>query len=90
MKVHRPARRRWPDQPGPFHDLRAHHTTAHKEQTGEPGFIHIDIKYLPQMPDEASRSDVFVAIDRATRWAFLRVYADQGECSGVDFLNRLY
>ncbi|WP_413774562.1 hypothetical protein [Janthinobacterium sp. GMG2] len=21
----------------------------------EPGFVHIDIKYLPQMPDETSR-----------------------------------
>ena len=33
----------------------------------EPGFIHIDIKYLPQMPDESSRRYLFVAIDRATR-----------------------
>lgn len=56
----------------------------------EPGFIHVDIKYLPQMPDEASRRYLFVAIDRATRWVFLRVYADQGEDSSVDFLTRLY
>lgn len=35
----------------------------------EPGFIHIDIKYLPQMPDETSRRYSFVAIDRATRWS---------------------
>jgi hypothetical protein len=21
----------------------------------EPGFVHVDIKYLPQMPDESSR-----------------------------------
>ena len=56
----------------------------------QPGFIHVDIKYLPQMPDEASRRYLFVAIDRATRWVFLRVYADQGEDSSVDFLNRLY
>jgi hypothetical protein len=34
----------------------------------EPGFVHIDIKYLPQMPDETSRRYLFVAIDRATRW----------------------
>jgi hypothetical protein len=32
-----------------------------------PGFIHIDIKYLPRMPDEASRRYLFVAIDRASR-----------------------
>lgn len=56
----------------------------------EPGFVHIDIKYLPQMPDEAARRYLFVAIDRATRWVFLRVYADQSEGSSVDFLERLF
>jgi transposase InsO family protein len=56
----------------------------------EPGFVHIDIKYLPQMPDEAARRYLFVAIDRATRWVFLRVYADQSEASSVDFLERLH
>ncbi len=55
----------------------------------EPGFVHIDIKYLPQMPDEDSRSYLFVAIDRATRWVYLRVYRDQTEISSTDFLRRL-
>jgi len=32
-----------------------------------PGYIHMDIKYLPQMADEVSRRYLFVAIDRATR-----------------------
>lgn len=32
-----------------------------------PGFVHVDIKYLPQMPDEKARRYLFVAIDRATR-----------------------
>lgn len=27
----------------------------------EPGFVHVDIKYLPQMPDESSRRYLFVA-----------------------------
>ena len=54
-----------------------------------PGFVHIDIKYLPQMPDEDSRSYLFVAIDRATRWVYLRVYRDQTEASSTDFLRRL-
>jgi len=27
----------------------------------EPGFVHVDIKYLPQMPDETSRRYLFVA-----------------------------
>lgn len=34
----------------------------------EPGFLHIDIKYWPKMPDEEQRRYLFVAIDRATRW----------------------
>ena len=41
-----------------------------------PGFVHVDIKYLPQMPDETSRRYLFVAIDRATRWVFLHIYGD--------------
>ena len=50
----------------------------------EPGFVHVDIKYLPQMPDESSRRYLFVAIDRATRWVFLHVYGDMTESSRVD------
>lgn len=55
----------------------------------EPGFVHVDIKYLPQMPDEKSRRYLFVAIDRATRWVFLRVYAHQDEAASTDFLRQL-
>ena len=54
-----------------------------------PGFIHIDIKYLPQMPDETSRRYLFVAIDRATRWVFMQTYKDQSDVSSVDFLRRV-
>jgi len=54
-----------------------------------PGFLHMDIKYLPQMADETARRYLFVAIDRATRWVFLRIYADQSEISSTDFLRRL-
>ena len=55
----------------------------------EPGFLHIDIKYLPQMPDETQRRYLFVAIDRATRWVFMRTYRDQSDTSSTDFLRRL-
>ena len=55
----------------------------------EPGFLHIDIKYLPQMPDETARRYLFVAIDRATRWVFIEIYADQTESSSVDFLAKV-
>ena len=55
----------------------------------EPGFIHIDIKYLPRMPDEEQRKYLFVAIDRATRWVFLAVYPDQTQESCVDFFEKV-
>jgi hypothetical protein len=34
----------------------------------EPGFVHVDVKYLPQMPDETAHRYLFVGIDRASRW----------------------
>jgi len=34
----------------------------------ELGFVHVDINYLPQMPDADQRTYLFAAIDRATRW----------------------
>lgn len=55
----------------------------------EPGFLHMDIKYLPKMPDEKSRRYLFVAIDRATRWVYLQSYPNQNEKSACDFLRRV-
>jgi transposase InsO family protein len=55
----------------------------------EPGFLHIDIKYLPQMPDETQRRYLFVAIDRATRWVYMEIYEDQTDNSSVDFLSKV-
>ena len=40
----------------------------------EPGYLLVDVKYLPQMADQTSRRYLFVAIDRATRWVFVRIY----------------
>jgi transposase InsO family protein len=54
------------------------------------GFQHLDIKYLPQMPDESARRYLFVAIARTTRWVFVRIYKDQTERSSTDFLRRLH
>jgi transposase-like protein len=43
-------------------------TEPHKAfKSYEPGFIHIDVKYLPQMPDETSRRYLFVAIDKKSK-----------------------
>lgn len=56
----------------------------------EPGFIHMDIKYLPKLEGEATRRYLFVAIDRATRWVFYGIYDDQTVESSTDFLRRLF
>ena len=39
----------------------------------EPGYVHVNEKYLPQMQDEDKRRYVFVAIARATRWVFIAI-----------------
>jgi transposase InsO family protein len=41
------------------------------------------------MPDETFRRDLFVAIDRASRWVFLHIHDNQSEASSLDFLKRL-
>ena len=41
------------------------------------------------MPDETARRHLFVVIDRATRWVFIRLYRDQSEASANDCLRRL-
>jgi transposase InsO family protein len=55
----------------------------------EPGYVHIDVKYLPQMADEASRGYVFVAIDRATRWVFISIKRRKTAAAARSFLKEL-
>ena len=63
---------------------------AHKPfKAYEPGYIHIDVKYLPQMADEERRRYLFVAIDRATRWAFVRIYTAKTAANARRFLRDL-
>jgi hypothetical protein len=61
---------------GNLRDLQA--KTARPKRSGfkacEPGYLPIDVTYLPQMADESSRCHLFVAIDRATRWVFIRIF----------------
>lgn len=42
------------------------------------------------MPDDTQRRQLFVAIDRATRWVHVGLYDDQNEGSAVNFLQRVY
>lgn len=52
----------------------------------EPGFLHIDSFYLPKL-DNIKRY-CYVAIDRATRLVFLRVYDRRTQEVAVDFLGK--
>lgn len=54
-----------------------------------PGYIHVDIKYLPKMPDEVSHKYLFVAIDRASRWVYIEIRADKTAKSSSSFLKNL-
>ena len=66
-------------------------TEPHKAfKSYEPGFIHIDAKYLPQMPDETNRRYLFVAIDRATRWVFVQIKSHKTAAAARSFLNAFH
>ena len=54
-----------------------------------PGFVHVDVKYLPPMADEDQRRYLFVAIDRATRWVYVAVYATKTATNAQRFLRAL-
>ena len=56
----------------------------------EPGYVHMDVKYLPQMQDESQRRYLFVAIDRATRWVFVQLKANKTAASAQAFLKALH
>lgn len=51
-----------------------------------PGFVHIDCFYLPKL--EGKKRYCFVAIDRATRLAFLFVYEHKDKKAATDFLKQ--
>jgi transposase-like protein len=50
-----------------------------------PGFIHMDVTYLPKL--DGIKLYLFVAIDRATRLLFYKVYEHRDAESAKDFLN---
>lgn len=51
-----------------------------------PGYLHIDCFYLPKL--EGAKRYCFVAVDRATRLAFLAVYEHKDKAAATDFLAR--
>ena len=47
------------------------------------------MKYLPKMADETSRRFLFVAIGRATRWVFIRIFKTKTAAKARRFLRDL-
>lgn len=51
----------------------------------EPGYLHIDVTYLPKI--NGQKYYLFVAIDRATRTLFYKIYEDKTASSAEIFLD---
>ena len=57
---------------------------AKKFKEYEPGYLHIDVTYLPKI--DGQKYYLFVCIDRATRTLFFQVYKNKTANNAVDFL----
>jgi transposase len=55
----------------------------------EPGYLHVDIKYLPNMPDDAQKRYLLVGIDRATRWVYMEIVTDKTAKTAAKFIKTL-
>ena len=51
----------------------------------EPGYLHIDVTYLPKF--DGQKYYLFVAIDRATRLLYYKVYKNKSSTNAVVFLK---
>lgn len=80
LKRHGVSRRPVPDSPKP---------TYQPFKAYEPGYVHMDVKYLPQMVDETRRRYLFVAIDRASRWVYVAVESEKTARTAKRFLAAL-
>ncbi len=61
---------------------------AKKFKEYSPGFIHIDVTYLPKL--EGSKKYLFVVIDRATRLLFYRIYPNKNAKCSNEFLKECH
>ncbi len=52
--------------------------------------MHVDVKYLPRMPDEAEHRYLIAAIDRASRWVYFEIRPDKTAATAAGFLERLH
>ena len=55
----------------------------------EPGCVHVDVTYLPRMPDEDRAQYLFAAIDRATRWVSIEILPENTAHNAAAFIERL-
>ncbi len=58
---------------------------AKKFKEYEPGYLHIDVTYLPKF--DKQKFYLFVAIDRATRLLYYKVYENKSSNNAVEFLK---
>ncbi len=58
---------------------------AQKFKEYEPGYIHMDVTYLPRI--DGGKYYLYVAIDRATRVMYYKVYNNRRADSSTDFLH---
>lgn len=59
---------------------------AKKFKEYEPGYLHIDVTYLPKL--EGIKYYLYVAIDRTTRLMYFKVYKNKTAHNAVDFLDQ--
>lgn len=59
---------------------------AKKFKEYDPGYLHIDVTYLPKI--EGIKYYLFVAIDRATRTLYFEIYDAKTSDNAVDFLEK--
>ena len=64
------------------------HDTTFKtfEEEQLPGYIHMDVKYLTRL--KKTRSYVYVAIDRATRFVYVEVHYNLEQNTAAKFIER--
>ncbi len=59
---------------------------AKKFKEYQPGYLHIDVTYLPKI--DGQRHYLFVCIDRATRTLYYQIYKNKTAVNAVDFLKQ--
>ena len=60
-----------------------------KFKSYDVGYIHIDVKYLPKMPDQKKHGYLFVAIDRCSRWVHIGIYQNKIAKNTEDFVKKV-